>query len=174
DVLGAERVTGGIAAVPAVQHIIAAAPGEPVVAGAADQPVGPGIAADLVIAGTAVGVLDADQRVVTGLPARRAGLKVDHDRLPGPCIAGGVAADPPVQHIIAAAPHESVVAVASDQTVGARVAADGVIAGAAVDVLDADERVVAGSAGRAGLQIDNDVLGTERVTGGIAAVTAVQ
>src|SRR5262249_32808629 len=46
DAQRVERVTRGIAAVPAVQEVVAAASGKPVVTVAAEQPVGAGIGSE--------------------------------------------------------------------------------------------------------------------------------
>src|SRR5262249_52702266 len=137
DAQRVQRVTGGIDAVPAVQEVVAAAPGQPVVTVAAEQPVGAGIATDDVVAKATLDILNAHQRVIAGLGAARgAGHQIDNDAQRVERVTGGIDAVPAVQEVVAATAGEPVVTVAAEQPVGAGVAADDVVAKPTLDILD--------------------------------------
>src|SRR5262249_52241118 len=119
DAQRVERVTGGIAAVPAVQEVVTATPGEPVVTVAAEQPVGAGVATDDVVAKATLDILNAHQRVIAGLGAARgAGHQIDNDAQRVERVTGGIDAVPAVQEIVARTPQQRVIAASAQQDAG--------------------------------------------------------
>src|SRR5262249_55720571 len=128
DAQRVERVTGGIAAVPAVQEVVTATPGEPVVTVAAEQPVGAGVATDDVLAQATLGILNAHQRLTPGLGARAgAAHNTDNAAHRSERVTGVTDAVPAFQEIVARPPQQRVIAASAKQDVGIRSAIEQVL-----------------------------------------------
>ena len=154
DAEGGGRVVGGVGAGTAVERVVARRSGEVVVARAARERVRADGAGERVGEARADDVLRRRDRVRPGAARVLSGEAREVERDPG--VRGGVVervrAGAAVERVVPAQAGKRVVAVVPRQGVGAGLAGDGIVTGAARHVRNREERVRAGRRrrGRAG------------------------
>ena len=178
--VGAVAAADVVIAGAAKQRVVARAAGQRVVACTAGQHIGVAVADDPVIAGAAGDVLDgrhgvrAAAHAINDRPRGQVGDDGLDRRIAGVIRkVGAAAAD---QRVAADAAHQRVVAVAAVQHVAVAIAGQQVVAGAADEVGDADQRIGAAQAvgGDAGGEVGRKIGGAGGVIRRIHVAAAAQ